>query len=625
MELTPQIEERLKALPAQSGVYIMKDEQGDIIYIGKAKILKNRVRQYFHNTKNQMPKVKSMVNHISDLDYIITDNEMEALILECNLIKKYRPKYNISLKDDKSYPYIKITMNEDYPRVFVTRKVSHDGAKYFGPYSSAYATRETVNILRRMYPVRTCNINIEERKGKVRECLYYYIGECKAPCTGRISQEDYMTMCKEICEFLDGHQDRLISILEGKMESHVKNLEFEKAMELRDQIESIKKISYGQKVLKTQEKDMDVIGYYLSDGDLCVQVFFVREGKLVDREHFFFSGIDANNIKETLTQFVEQFYSNVAHIPSEVVIQDGIDEKELIESWLSAKRGSKVKLNIPKRGEKKDFVNMVEKNARDMLVNYRERLKNDMKSSKEALKELMDYLELNNKPYRIEAYDISNIQGTNSVASMIVFENGQPKNSDYRRFKIKTVYGPNDYSSMREVIERRFVHSIEEAEKLKSEGIDPEEGKFTSLPDLIMVDGGKGHVNACEDVLNAVGFDIPVCGMIKDDRHRTRGLIYNNKEINIPVNSSVFRLITAIQNEAHRFAINYHRELRQKQAVKSILDDIPGIGKTRKKELLRYFGSVEAIGRADIEELKKVPSMNAKAAEQVYNYLRGLR
>ncbi|MDI6600540.1 MAG: excinuclease ABC subunit UvrC [Thermoanaerobacteraceae bacterium] len=625
MELSPQIEERLKSLPAQPGVYIMRDERGDIIYIGKAKVLKNRVRQYFHNTKNQMPKVRSMVNHIADLEYIITDNEMEALILECNLIKKYRPKYNISLKDDKSYPYIKITMNEDYPRVFVTRKVSHDGARYFGPYSSAYATRETVNILRRMHPVRTCNINIEERMGKVRECLYYYIGECKAPCTGRISKEEHRKMCEEICEFLDGHQDRLIAILQEKMENHVKNLEFEKAVELRDQIESIKKISYGQKVLKTQEKDMDVIGYYLSEGDLCIQVFFVREGKLVDREHFFFSRIDEENIKETMAQFVEQFYSNISHVPAEVVIQDEIDEKELIQDWLSGKRGSKVKLTVPKRAEKKDFVNMVTKNARDMLENYRDRLKNEMQSSCEALKELMEYLDLSDKPYRIEAYDISNIQGTNSVASMIVFENGQPKNSDYRRFKIKTVSGPNDYSSMREVIERRFVHSIEEAEKLKSEGIDPEEGKFTSLPDLIMVDGGRGHVNACEQVLNAVGFDIPVCGMVKDDRHKTRGLIYNNREIHIPINSNAFRLITAIQNEAHRFAINYHRDLRQKQAVKSLLDEIPGVGKTRRKELLKYFGSAEAVGKASIEELKKVPSMNAKAAEQVYNYFRGMK
>ncbi len=623
MELTPRIAERLKVLPAQPGVYIMKDEQGNIIYIGKAKILKNRVRQYFHNTKSQLPKVKSMVNHIYDLEYIITDNEMEALILECNLIKKYRPKYNISLKDDKSYPYIKITMNEDYPRVFVTRKVSHDGAKYFGPYASAYATKETVNILKRMYPVRTCNINIEDRMGKIRECLYYYIGECKAPCTGRISKDDYVAMCREICEFLEGHQDRLIAILQEKMENHVKSLEFEKAMELRDQIESIKKISCGQKVFKTREKDMDIISYHFSDKDLCIQVFFVREGKLVDREHFFFSGIDGENIKETLTQFVEQFYSNISHVPAEVVIQEEIDELKLIGDWLSAKRGTNVRMTVPKRGEKKDFVNMVEKNAKDMLENYRERLRNDMQSSKEALGELMDYLELSDKPYRIEAYDISNIQGTNSVASMIVFENGQSKNSDYRRFKIKTVTGPNDYSSMMEVIERRFVHSIEEAEKLKSEGIDPEEGKFTTFPDLIMVDGGRGQINVCRQVLNEVGFDIPVCGMVKDDRHRTRGLIYNNKEINIPMNSNAFRLITAIQNEAHRFAINYHRYLRQKQEVKSVLDDISGIGKTRRNELLKYFGSAEAVSKANVEELKKVPSMNAKAAEQVYNYFAG--
>ena len=452
MEVTPLIAERLKVLPDQPGVYIMKNDSGDIIYIGKAKILKNRVRQYFHNTKNQLPKVKSMVRHIHDFEYIITDNEMEALILECNLIKKYRPKYNISLKDDKSYPYIKVTMNEDYPRIFVTRKVSHDGARYFGPFASAYATKETVSILKNMFPVRTCKMDIEDRMGKVRECLYYYIGECSAPCTGRISQQDYYAMCKEICDFLSGHQDRLITILHKKMEHYVANLEFEKAMELRDQIESIKKISYGQKVLKTKKRNTVVIGYYFSDRDLCVQVFFVREGKLIDREHFFFSGLDKENLAETMTQFIEQFYSNVSHIPSEVLIQDEIDEKQLIQGWLTSKKGKNVKITIPKKGEKHDFVNMVEKNAQDMLENYRDRLKKDKQSSEEALKELMDYLKLSYRPYRIEAYDISNIQGTNSVASMIVFENGRPKNSDYRRFKIKTVFGPNDYSSMRALI-----------------------------------------------------------------------------------------------------------------------------------------------------------------------------
>ncbi len=622
MEVTPLIAERLKVLPDQPGVYIMKNDSGDIIYIGKAKILKNRVRQYFHNTKNQLPKVKSMVRHIHDFEYIITDNEMEALILECNLIKKYRPKYNISLKDDKSYPYIKVTMNEDYPRIFVTRKVSHDGARYFGPFASAYATKETVSILKNMFPVRTCKMDIEDRMGKVRECLYYYIGECSAPCTGRISQQDYYAMCKEICDFLSGHQDRLITILHKKMEHYVANLEFEKAMELRDQIESIKKISYGQKVLKTKKRDTDVIGYYFSDRDLCVQVFFVREGKLIDREHFFFSGLDKENLAETMTQFIEQFYSNVSHIPSEVLIQDEIDEKQLIQGWLTSKKGKNVKITIPKKGEKHDFVNMVEKNAQDMLENYRDRLKKDKQSSEEALKELMDYLKLSYRPYRIEAYDISNIQGTNSVASMIVFENGRPKNSDYRRFKIKTVFGPNDYSSMREVIERRFVHSINEAEQLKSEGIDPAEGKFTTFPDLIMVDGGRGQINVCKQVLDEVGFDIPVCGMVKDDRHRTRGLIYNNKEIHIPMESDAFRLITAIQNEAHRFAINYHRYLRQKQEVKSVLDDISGIGKTRRNALLKYFGSAEAVSKANVDELKKVPSMNVKSAEQVYNYFR---
>jgi excinuclease ABC subunit C len=622
MEVTPLIAERLKVLPDQPGVYIMKNDSGDIIYIGKAKILKNRVRQYFHNTKNQLPKVKSMVRHIHDFEYIITDNEMEALILECNLIKKYRPKYNISLKDDKSYPYIKVTMNEDYPRIFVTRKVSHDGARYFGPFASAYATKETVSILKNMFPVRTCKMDIEDRMGKVRECLYYYIGECSAPCTGRISQQDYYAMCKEICDFLSGHQDRLITILHKKMEHYVANLEFEKAMELRDQIESIKKISYGQKVLKTKKRNTDVIGYYFSDRDLCVQVFFVREGKLIDREHFFFSGLDKENLAETMTQFIEQFYSNVSHIPSEVLIQDEIDEKQLIQGWLTSKKGKNVKITIPKKGEKHDFVNMVEKNAQDMLENYRDRLKKDKQSSEEALKELMDYLKLSYRPYRIEAYDISNIQGTNSVASMIVFENGRPKNSDYRRFKIKTVFGPNDYSSMREVIERRFVHSINEAEQLKSEGIDPAEGKFTTFPDLIMVDGGRGQINVCKQVLDEVGFDIPVCGMVKDDRHRTRGLIYNNKEIHIPMESDAFRLITAIQNEAHRFAINYHRYLRQKQEVKSVLDDISGIGKTRRNALLKYFGSAEAVSKANVDELKKVPSMNVKSAEQVYNYFR---
>ncbi len=612
------IDEQLKLLPEKPGVYIMKDKYGEIIYVGKAVSLKNRVRQYFQNSRNHGAKVSAMVSNISEFEYIVTDSELEALILECNLIKKHRPKYNILLKDDKQYPYIKVTLNENYPRVLFTRRIEKDKAKYYGPYSSSYAIRETIDIIKKLFPVRTCN-RVIGKNTKDRPCLNYYIGRCLAPCMGNVDEEEYNAMIKDICTFLSGKHDDLILELEQKMNEASENLDYEKAADYRDKINSIKKIQETQKVLSSNMEDEDVIGFAQTQDKTCVQIFFIRGGKLVGREHFIIVD-DESSINYILNQFVKQFYSGTVFIPKSIFIQDNIDEKDIIEKWLSGRRGSNVSIKVPVKGEKRKLVLMASENAEMTLKNFSEKLIKEKEMSTGAVESLADILGLDSVPNRIEAYDISNIQGVDPVGSMVAFIDGKAKNSEYRRFKIKTVVGANDYASMQEVVRRRFNHGFDEIKRLQEKQIDMDSLKFSSFPDLILVDGGLGHVNSVSETLKELGIDIPICGMVKDDRHRTRGLIYDNHEVSIDQNSPEFKLITRIQDEAHRFAISYHRSLRGKGLTVSLLDKIDGIGKGRKRALIKEFGSIDRIREATIEELQNIQGMNRKSAESVYNF-----
>ncbi|SHH20275.1 Excinuclease ABC subunit C [Caloranaerobacter azorensis DSM 13643] len=617
------IDEELKKLPDKPGVYLMKDENGQIIYVGKAVNLKKRVRQYFQASSSKVPKVKAMVKSIAEFEYIITDNEIEALILECNLIKKHKPKYNILLRDDKQYPYIKVTTNEKYPRVIKVRKIEKDKAKYFGPYTSASAVNDTLEIIRNIYPLRNCRKNLDSIKKKERPCLNYFIGKCLGPCQGNVNEEKYMEMVHEVLLFLGGKEDKLMHLIEEKMKNAAKQLDFENAAKYRDQLNSIKHILEIQKIVSSTLIDQDIIGMARGIEDVCIQVFFVRGGKLVGREHFILTDISETTRSEILSSFVKQFYMNSSFIPKEILIETNIQDEELISRWLSQKRGSKVQIKVPVRGEKNLLMEMVRKNAMETLENQSEKIKRKIQLSRAALNELADLLGLDKIPERIEAFDISNIQGVESVGSMVVFQEGQPKKSDYRRFKIKSVSGPNDYKSMEEIIYRRFERGMKEREVMKENEMDL--GNFSIFPDLVMVDGGKGQVNAAKKAIMQFNLNIPVCGLIKDDFHRTRGIIYENKEINISKNSNCFKLITRIQDEAHRFAISYHRSLRNKKLFSSQLDSIKGIGEKRKKALLKFFGSIEKIKNASIEELKSVDGMNIKAAEEVYNYFRKLK
>lgn len=615
------IEEELKKLPDEPGVYIMKDKTGEIIYVGKAISLKKRVRQYFQSPRNNPPKVNAMVSHIAEFEYIIVDNEVEALILEANLIKKHKPKYNILLRDDKQYPYIKVTTNEKFPRVIKTRSVLKDGAKYFGPYPNAYAVNDTIDIIRNLYPIRTCNINFDKNPKKTRPCLNYYIGRCLGPCLGNVDHDRYMEMIDEIIMFLSGKEDKLIEIIEEKMKKASQELDFESAAKYRDQMNSLKIILEKQKVVSTSSLiDQDVIGMARGVEDVCIQVFFIRSGKIVGREHFILSDNYNERRSEILSSFIKQFYLGTAYVPKEILVEEEIEDMDIISRWLSQKRGNKVIIRVPKRGEKSELMEMVRKNAMDMLKQDGDRLLTERQRNEETLEKFRDILGLDVTPYRIEAFDISNISGVNSVGSMVVFEHGKPKKSDYRRFRIKTVTAPDDYRSMEEVLRRRFTRGIKEREIEADSKLDLK--GFSSFPDLIMIDGGKGQVNVAIDVLQDLNLDIPVCGLVKDDFHKTRGIIYNNKEINIEVDSSVFRLIYAIQEEAHRFAISYHRSLRSKDMFKSELDDIKGIGEKRKMALLRHFQSIDNIRKASVQELSEVEGMNKKAAEEVYNYFR---
>ncbi|MBI5997465.1 excinuclease ABC subunit UvrC [Clostridium perfringens] len=611
---------QLKILPDKPGVYIMKNSLGEVIYVGKAKILKNRVRQYFQNSKNHSEKVRAMVKNIAEFEYIVTDSEMEALILECNLIKKYSPRYNIALKDDKFYPFIKITTNEDFPRVYVTRNFAKDGNKYFGPYTNGTAVYEVMGLIKKLFPLRTCKKAIVEGGEPTRACLNYHINLCKAPCAGYISKAEYWEMIDEIISILNGTDTSIIKKLKVEMEKAAEELEFEKAAKIRDRILAIELIREKQKMFTVKEGDEDFIDLYTDEKDGCAQVFFVREGKVTGREHFMIENISDDPVKEVISSFIASFYGGTAQIPKTIYVPEEIEDQELIEKFLTEKRGSKVWIKVPKKGDKKNLLDMVRNNAKIMLDQFKEKMVEEKELNKSALTELADVLGLDSLPARIEAYDISNIQGVDSVGTMVVFENGKAKNSDYRRFKIKSVKGPNDYESMREILSRRFSHGLEEVKKIKERNLEYSKGKFCIFPDLIMMDGGKGQVNIALEVLKDFGIEIPVCGLVKDDKHRTRGIIFNNEEILIRRGSGLMNLITRIQDEVHRYAITYHRSLRDKRTLHSILEDIPRIGEKRRRNLLMKFGSIDNIKKASMEELLDTPGIDRRAAESIKQY-----
>lgn len=614
------IEEELKKLPAKPGVYIMRDKHDTIIYVGKAISLKNRVRQYFQSSRNLMPKIVTMVSKIDHFEYIITDSEVEALVLESNLIKEHMPRYNTMLKDDKNYPYIKITVQEAYPRVMMARQLKKDKAKYFGPYTSGLAVKDTLDLLRKIYQIRTCNRNLPRDIGKERACLYYHIKQCSGPCQGYISEEEYKKSIDQIIDFLNGNFNEVLSMLEKKMKNASENMEFEEAAGYRDLMNSVRQMAQKQKITNTSnQEDKDIIAFARAGDEAVVQVFFIRNGKLIGREHYHLTGVESDTRSGVMTSFVKQFYAGTPFIPRELLLQEELEEPELITEWLSAKRGQKVYINVPKKGEKEKLVELAEKNASLVLQQDSEKIKKEEQRTKGAMKEIENWLSLESIK-RIESFDISNINGFESVGSMVVYENGKPKRNDYRKFKIKWVTGSDDYASMNEVLTRRFVHGKQEKAELLEKNMDLEHGSFSRFPDLIMMDGGRGQVNIALKVMEELHLTIPVCGMVKDDNHRTRGLYFNNVEIPIDRNSEGFKLITRIQDETHRFAIEYHRSLRSKGQVHSILDDIPGIGPKRRKELMKNFLSLDAIKEATIEQLSIVPTMNEKAAKQVFDF-----
>ncbi|MCR8746095.1 excinuclease ABC subunit UvrC [Romboutsia lituseburensis] len=598
------IQEHLKQLPAQPGVYLMKDKNGQVIYVGKAISLKNRVRQYFQSSKNHSSKVVSMVKHIKSFEYIITDSELEALILECNLIKQYRPKYNVLLRDDKTYPYIKVTINEDFPRVLKVRRVSKDKAKYFGPYTNTSAVNDTLEIIRNTYPIRTCNIDIDRAiKNNMRPCLNMHIKKCVGPCTGNVNKDEYNKMVEEIILFLSGKEEKLIELLKEKMNKCARDFNFEDAAMYRDKIRSLEEMMQKQKIdATTSDLNQDIIAMARAHDEACVQVFFIRNGKIVGREHFILEGVMESSRASILGSFVKQFYMEQEYIPKELIIEDEIEDSFVLEEWLSAKKGQKVTIRVPQKGEKKSLVEMVRKNAIEYLEKFSDLNKRKYEKSIGALDELKEILNLEGAPKRIESFDISNIQGVDSIGSMVVFTDGKKDKKEYRRYKIKTVIGPNDYDSMAEIVERRL--------------------KYGNFPDLILLDGGKGQVSAVKKVLQANGVEIPLWGMYKDDKHRTKGLISQEKEIELDKTSNLYRFVASIQGEVHNYAITYHRSLRNKSLTKSVLDDIQGIGEKRKKALLHHFKDIEAIKKATFEELLEVEGMNKASCESVYDFFR---
>ena len=616
-----QIEEELKKLPGQPGVYIMHDAKDAIIYVGKAISLKNRVRQYFQSSRDKTAKIRQMVSKIARFEYIVTDSELEALVLECNLIKEHRPRYNTMLKDDKTYPYIKVTASEEYPRILFSRQMKKDKNKYFGPFTSAGAVKDTIELIRKIYRIRACSRKLPQDMGKDRPCLYYHIHQCDAPCQGYISQADYQKSVKQAVGFLNGQYEPVMKYLEEKMRTASETMEFEKAIEYRDLLDSVRKVAQKQKITSQSKEDRDIIAMAKDERDAVVQVFFVRDGKLIGREHFHMNLTGSESKAEILNSFVKQFYAGTPFVPHEIWVQEELEDAEVIASFLTARRGQKVRFVVPKMGEKERLVELAEKNAKMVLSQDKEKIKREELRTIGAMNQIGSWIGLSGIK-RVEAYDISNISGFESVGSMIVYENGRPKRNDYRKFRIRTVQGPNDYASMREVLLRRFSHGLEETKKLQAEGGDLAMGSFTRFPDLLMMDGGRGQVNIALEVLRELQLEIPVCGMVKDDNHRTRGLYYQNVEIPIDRHSEGFQLITRIQDEAHRFAIEYHRSLRGKEQVRSVLDDIKGIGPARRKSLMRTFKTIEAVREASVEELEAAPQMNRAAAEAVYIFFR---
>ncbi len=601
------IQEELKNLPDSPGVYQMKNAFGEIIYVGKAKNLKKRVRQYFQS-KAHIPKIQAMIKNIYEFEYIITDNEVEALILEANYIKKYRPKYNTLLRDDKQYPYIKISVQEKYPRIYKVREVKKDGAKYFGPYPSAYAVNDIIDIIGNLYKLRKCSLKLDGTKKCKRPCIYYHIDRCTAPCSGNVGIKEYGEEVSKAAAFLTGSEDTIKSLNEKMIEAS-ENMEYEEAAKYRDQIKALEVISEKQKVVSQAGIDQDVIGSAIGIEEACIQIFFIRNGKIIGSEHYLLTNIENETKEQIISSFLTQFYTGTVYVPKEIYIETDIEDMEVFEKLLSQKRGNKVTLKVPVKGEKSMLIKMTKKNALEILEKGSLRIKKNIDESMEALEELKNILNLDEAPERIEAYDISNIQGVESVGSMVVFEKGIPSKSNYRRFRIKTVEGPNDYKSMEEILERRI-----------NRGLGDGKQGFNKMPDLILIDGGKGQTNIAEEVINNFGLSIPVCGMIKDDRHLTKGLIFQNKEIVLSKTDIVYKLVYRIQEEAHRFAIEYHRNLRDKKLFSSELDNIKNIGEKRKINLLKKFGSVESIKTKSVDELSTVPGMNIKAAESVYNY-----
>lgn len=618
-EINFNIEEELKKLPGSPGVYIMHDKYDEIIYVGKAISLKNRVRQYFQSSRNKTAKIEKMVSKIARFEYIITDSELEALVLECNLIKEHRPKYNTMLKDDKSYPYIRVTVEEEFPRVLFSRTMKKDKSRYFGPYTSAGAVSDTIDLIHKLWKIRTCTRNLPKDIGKERPCLNYHIKQCNAPCQGYVSKEEYGQSVAQVLEFLNGNHKPVLSMLEKKMMEASEEMEFEKAIEYRELIQSVKQIAEKQKITSQSMEDRDIIAMARDNEDAVVQVFFVRDGKIIGREHFHVSVATAEDEKQIIGSFVKQFYAGTPFIPREVWVQQEFREMKLIQEWLTKRRGQGVKFVVPKKGQKNRLVELAAKNAQLVLDQDKEKIKREELRTIGAMNQIGEWLGLEHVR-RIEAFDISNISGFESVGSMVVYEDGRPKRNDYRKFKIKTVQGPNDYASMEEVLTRRFEHGLEELRELEAAETETNFGSFTRFPDLIMMDGGRGQVNVALKVLQVLKLNIPVCGMVKDDNHRTRGLYYNNVEIPIDRFSEGFKLITRIQDEAHRFAIEYHRSLRSKGQVKSVLDDIAGIGPARRKALMRRFQSLEAVRDASLEELCAADGMNKRAAESVYAF-----
>ena len=616
------IQDELKKVPTKPGVYIMRDKHDGILYVGKAINLRNRLRSYFRANIGRGPWIERMVSLIKHFEYIVTDSELEALVLENNLIKEHRPKYNTMLVDDKTYPYIKVTVGEDYPRVLFSREMKKDKAKYFGPYTSAGAVKDTIELINRLYHLRTCNRTLPRDIGADRPCLNYHIHQCKAPCQGYISKEEYAALVDDALDFLNGNYNKILKSLETQMQEAAEKLEFEEAAKLRDLYNSVKQVSQKQKITDSEGEDRDIVALAAEESDAVIQVFFVRSGRLIGREHFYMKNVEGQGKGEIISCFLKQFYAGTPFIPREIMLQEEIEDRDVIEEWLSGKRTQKMYIRVPKKGTKEKLVELAAKNAQLVLQQDKDRIKREEGRTIGAMKEIASWIGLS-AISRVEAFDISNTSGFENVGSMVVFENGKPKRSDYRKFRMKTVSGPDDYACMREVLTRRFLHGIEESRQLSDKELEKEYGSFTRFPDLLLMDGGRGQVNIALEVLNELHLSIPVCGMVKDDHHRTRGLYYENEEIEIDTRSEGFKLITRIQDEAHRFAIEYHRSLRSKEQVRSVLDEIPGVGPARRKALMKQFENIDAIKAADAFTLHEKAGIPMHIAEEIYSFFHG--